>query len=437
MIKTFSTRLFKALFVIVFIAFTVLAGVGLTLSSSQRSTTAGAMSATIGIVYFLNGGVIRNTAFERQHDRADFTMSGAMLSRDFTHTLQYARREGYVLQGWYRYATLSGQRYSPRADFSGRDVVNLYARWLPANQATSTHGVEFVLNGGTLDGQTGTVRKITPTNFPVALETFRLGFPTQAGRHFLGWYRSHNFEGQRYYHGHSFSQNPSTARITTFFARWGIGEIPIVDDLIYVIFHLHGGTISEPFSHTFAPSDGGYFFLPNATRSGYSLRSWLAISSSTNLPQIRRNVGNIAKSTLMHSLSYNKIHLHAEWERLPDRGYSVVRFFAKGEEFHSLVVFHGITPILPAPPTISNYSFQGWYLNNSFTQRVPDNLNITNDINIYARMVSLDEINNQNSNNGDYENGSNIRDFISEHWWILVVGGVILLLFIFRKKIFK
>lgn len=257
-------------------------------------------------------------------------------------TSAYTGRDYYNFEGWY-YDSAFTLPVNFNWDILTGDVT-LYAKWSPV-----TFGVGYTLNGGTNHPSNPTTRTIESA-------AFTLQTPSKPGSLFLGWYTTSNFQGD------PITVLPAgTNANINLYAKWL--------DPNTISFNSNGGTAVP--SITTLP--GNPVSAPaNPTRAGYTFDGWYS----------DRNFTQPYTFTTMPEAS---ISVFAKWIALT----FTVTFNTNGGS--------PIAPIsrdtdqslnLPAAPTKTGHTFDGWYLDQALTNRLTATKMTPNDLTLYAKWLT-------------------------------------------------
>lgn len=266
-----------------------------------------------------------------------------------TNGMQYGilpvpTREHYEFGGWYTARNGGGTPVTRETNVSLTADQTLYAKWTAKN-----YDVELELNGGTLNGWTGTkgsVKADGKYNIPAAGSVSRTGYD------FAGWY-TRLTSGDRITAGDSASGTIHTV----LYARW-------MPKSVVVSFDTGDPAVSSP-SDINGEYNGRYGSLPTVVRDHYTFIGWFT----------ERNGGiqiadgafiSVTESDYDSANNRYSVTLYARWTTKDynvtlDYGYAAdgetenvkAEFTAPyGSEFgiHQIVI-----------PTRDGYVFDGWY----------------------------------------------------------------------------
>jgi uncharacterized repeat protein (TIGR02543 family) len=185
---------------------------------------------------------------------------------------------------------------------------------------------------------------------------FTLLNPSKAGSLFLGWYTTSNFQGE------PITVLPAGATGSfNLFAKWL--------DPNTISFNSNGGS-SVP-NITTLP--GNAVSVPTApTRPGYTFDGWF----------VDRNFTQPYTFTTMPEAS---ITLFAKWTALT---FTVTFFTNGGNEIASISRDTDQSLSLPAAPTKTGYTFDGWYTNEALTNRLTATKMTPYNLTLYAKWIT-------------------------------------------------
>lgn len=258
------------------------------------------------VSYNLNGG---SGTFATQTGKFDTTI-----------TLHNAKptRNYYTFTGWL--SSADSKTYQPNGSFK----IPAKNSAMTAQWSANTYKINYVLNGGAINGTYPTSYKTTdnitlPTNV------------TRTGYTFNGWYTTSNFSGS------SVKNIPvGSGGDKTYYAKW-------TPNTFTLTFNANGGSVSPGSkSVTYGSSIGT---LPTPSRTGYTFNGWYDGNTKWNSNQTYNVNGN---KTLTASWTANKYTLY---------------FNGNGgsASYGSKTVTYGQKIGSMASASRSNYNFTGWY----------------------------------------------------------------------------
>ena len=257
-------------------------------------------------------------------------------------SLPSTTRDHYTFAGWYKDEALT-QSINFNSDILTGNTT-LYAKWSIIN-----YGINYSMNGGTNNNG-------NPTFMTIESSSFTLLTPTKAGSLFLGWYTTSNFQGE------PITVLPAGATGSiNLFAKWL--------DPNTISFNSNGGS-SVP-NITTLP--GNAVTVPTApTRPGYTFEGWFA----------DRNFTQPYTFTTMPEAS---ITLFAKWTALT---FTVTFVTNGGNEIASISRDTDQSLSLPAAPTKTGYTFDGWYTNEALTNRLTATKMTPYNLTLYAKWIT-------------------------------------------------
>ena len=233
-------------------------------------------------------------------------------------------KSGFTFNGWNTAANGSGTAYADGASFPFAASATLYAQW-----AAAAKTVTFDANGGT--GSIATQSSTAPTNL-----TSNNSSITRAGYTFNGWNTAANGTGTTYANAGIFTFTTNL----TLYAVWTANSNAVNYDS-------HGGSVVAAGSFN---TGGTIATLPAApTRAGYTFNGWFTSAS-----------GGTALSNGYAPTATSAITLHAQWTG----NTNTISYESHGGSTvaNGSFVTGDTTAALPAAPTRSGYTFQGWFL---------------------------------------------------------------------------
>jgi uncharacterized repeat protein (TIGR02543 family) len=162
-------------------------------------------------------------------------------------TLPTPTKTGFTFGGWFNNEDFSGTSITSIPSGSTGDI-NLYARWTPTNFT-----ITYNLNNGTNHAD-------NPTSFTIECEKITLNSPTRIGFIFAGWFTNSSFTGEAI----TTIPTGSTGN-RTLWARWTLNTYT-------VIFDPNGGTVMPETGTT--GTGWRLASLPTPTKTGYTFNGW-------------------------------------------------------------------------------------------------------------------------------------------------------------------
>ena len=266
------------------------------------------------ITYELNGGINPDDQY------TEFTISS-----DFT--LKDPTREGYVFEGWYNDSSFSKKITKIAKGTSGNKIF--YAKW-----RFVAYTINYELNGG-----------VNPSSAPKTYTqdvTTLLPKPTRSGYDFEGWYTESTFINK------VTKIQPGETGNKTFYAKW---EKQPTYSITYM---LNGGV--NPSNAPVEYTKEQEISLPTATRNGYAFEGWYKENTFEN------------KVTKIEKGSTGNKTFYAKWNII---NYSISYILNGGKNPNNIAKSYTIESSVSLPtPNRNGYTFEGWYTEESFINRV-------------------------------------------------------------------
>ena len=246
---------------------------------------------------------------------------------------------GYSFGGWFREASCTNVW-----DFNN-DVVTaattLYAKW---NQ--NGYSVTFNSNGGT---------NVPSANVTSGNTVTKPDDPTKTGYSFGGWYKDAGCTNPW-----DFDNDVVTAA-TTLYAKWTINSY-------FIIFNAQGGSFVENEIIDY----GANIIKPDdPTMTGFSFKGWYKEASCTN-------AWNFYSDTVTADTT-----LYAKWVI---NSYTVSFDSQGGNAVGNESIYYNGKVLKPSDPTMTGYSFGGWYKDAGCTNPWDfNNDTVTADTTLYAK----------------------------------------------------
>ena len=238
-------------------------------------------------------------------------------------TLDKPQKAGYDFIGWYKDNTTS---ISTISNASGN--IDLYARW-----AVHNYNIYYTLYGGTNDADNPSTYSYT--------DNITLKNPTRANYVFEGWYTENTFKNKVE------SIDGASQKVIFLYAKWRIIDYSIT-------YKLNGGTNNDTNVVKYSPGDSVTFLTP--TYKGYSFLGWYQDSDFEN------RIFALSKKASGDTTIYAKWKINT---------YSVAyRLFGGKNDSKNPENFTVKDSIALAAPTKKGYTFDGWYTDSLFTQKI-------------------------------------------------------------------
>lgn len=255
--------------------------------------------------------------------------------------LHEASKEHFTFDGWYLDDTFTTKVTSLTATDSGN--ITLYAKWLP-NQYT----ISYVLDGGTNSED-------NPTKFTYG-QTVVLQDPAKEGSTFAGWYCDSTFETK------ITEITKENSGDMTLYALW--------KSAYSITYVLDGGRNNPRNPSEYIPGD--VIPLQSASKAYNTFDGWYLEPTFDT------------KVTGIQGTDSGDLTLYAKW--IPF-SYTITYELNKGENSkNNLDTYsYGDSFTLEAP-TRENHTFDGWYLESSFKNRVENISSVSSgNITLYAK----------------------------------------------------
>ncbi len=286
------------------------------------------------IVYFLDGGTAANPAV--YNITSDITLSAAT-------------KAGYTFKGWYTAANFAPETAITKLPLTGvLEDINIYARFI--NQYSITYNL---LNG--------TNNELNLTNFTEE-DSVLFYAPSKTGYTFGGWYLEDTFTTV------VTQIAVGTTSNLTLYAKWNAINYNIN-------YNLNGGTQVPQNPVSYIIEDALAFTAP--TRNGYTFSGWF-----NNVALSGTAITNLPKGTI------NDIQLYAKWTAA---SYTITYMLDGGVNNPSNRTVYTLNDSFSfAPATKNGYTFDGWYSESTFQNRITGiNTNTTGAKTFYAKFLVL------------------------------------------------
>ena len=263
-------------------------------------------------------------------------------------------KTGYNFVGWYT-AILGGSEITSIETVTTASNHTLYARWTAKTDILVT----FDVNGGAQ----------SPSNMLVTYDApyGELPTPTRIGYNFVGWYTAE-----------SGGTLVTAATIVTTETNHTLYAMWTAKTDIIITFDPQGGTPSP--ANKSVTYDSAYGELPTVTKAGYDFVGWYTAPSGGDLV----TAATIVTTETNHTL-------YAMWTAKTDISVSFNTQGGSVSPSSILVTFASPYGELPTP-TITGYSFVGWYTAISGGSEVTSTTTVTTatDHTLYARWAGIE-----------------------------------------------
>ena len=249
---------------------------------------------------------------------------------------------------------------------------------ITASWNINNYTITYHLNEGTNSNQ-------NPSTYTV-LDNVTFATPTRRGYTFNGWYLEDTFDNQT----ETIALN--TIGNIEFYAKWTIIEYTIT-------YHLDSGTNYQSNPSTYTVLDNVTFAAP--TRRGYTFNGWYLEDTFDN------QIETIELNTI------NNIEVYAKWTPTV---YTITYHLNEGTNSNqNPSTYTLLDEITFATPTRRGYTFDGWYLEDTFDNQIDSiALNTINNIEVYAKWICHVNysINNNKIAITGYNSDSNTNDIV-------------------------
>jgi uncharacterized repeat protein (TIGR02543 family) len=291
-------------------------------------------------------------------------------------------KEGYTLDGWYT-SVNGGVTLDERWSFTNNSVNNditLYAKW-----NINAYTITFDTNGGT---NLNTVTQNFNTSLNIPNNT------TKTGYSFIGWFEDDNLSIP-------FDLEKMPSRDFTLYAKWTINEYTIT-------FDSNGGTEVISITQDYASE----VVEPNEpTREGYTFEGWFTNSALIN-------------AYALTTMPAQDITLYANWTIIT---YTITYELNEGiNHSNNLSSFNVESSINLLEPTKIGHTFEGWYIDDVFSEDVITNIKIgtIENITLYAKWSINQYTITHTIFNTDYNPSININLFSDDEITLISLGEV-------------
>ena len=254
-----------------------------------------------------------------------FDANGGSGVQDIIYTVETASfdlptssKANYEFAGWY-----DGEEQISRIEKGSFGNLSLVARWSAVG-----YKVKFESNGG---------NDVENKNYNVDMTDFELPVPTRDYYDFAGWYANSDLSGDRIV-------DFSTDKDVTLYAKWVAKEYTLT-------FDSNGGESVK--SHIYSVESEDYT-LPSIRKDFYDFEGWVD--------------ENGKKYDVISSKNPQDTTLYARWKAIE---YSIVYILDGGENVENPTIYTVESDeILLNEPTKDGYTFDGWFVGESKTERI-------------------------------------------------------------------
>ncbi|MBR7111947.1 MAG: InlB B-repeat-containing protein [Clostridia bacterium] len=261
-----------------------------------------------------------------------YDLDGGSASNPRTHgieseaiTLIAPTKKGYTFVGW-----TGSNGHTPQMTVTIEEGNTENLSYI-ANWSLNTYSITYELNGGTND-------LANPSSYTVLDSNISLNTPTKDHYIFKGWQNDTIFIS---------TINTSSVRDYTLVAIWQPFEYSITYDL-------NGGTASNPTTHNIESSD---IVLSAPIKAGYTFTGWTGSNGSVPSTNVRIEAGNTENLTYVATWSLNN--------------YSISYVLYEGTNAFQNPSTYTINDIIILKNASKDYyTFNGWYKESTFVNKV-------------------------------------------------------------------
>lgn len=319
------------------------------------------------------------------------------LHTGYAYRFPTAVREGYSFAGWSTVAGSGRVNYSANGNYrnviagseDGKNSITLYAVW-----RANSYRIYYNYNGGRGQGRTSTYTPSYPSNYTMdntaveetGKDALIISAPTRTGYTFEGWYLDPGFKVllAAYDQVESGSTEKGTkldakalesklgnlANITIY-AKWRANKYTVNYDANDGTLGRYSARVTEKYQYEY----GNTYVTPaDVNRAGYTFRGWN--TDKTQADQGRTRFGVNATISNLMDQDQTSVVLYAVWGA--ENTYSVRYNYNGGSQQRSTGDYKPTYPenykysnqgedkLYIYEPVRSGYSFEGWYLDNTF-----------------------------------------------------------------------
>jgi len=252
-------------------------------------------------------------------------------------------RTGYTFEGWFTLNGESSGNWGEEYSFTTMpaESIDLYAKW-SVNQYT----LSFNTNGG------DSISSVTQDYG----SSYTLPFANKVGNTFLGWATS--LDGEVVATGDV--NYTFVAQNVTLYAKWEVNKYTIS-------FEENGGSLVDNITQDY----GTAISVPsNPTLTGYTFKGW------------HTDVECTEAYSFPSTMSAENITLYAKWEI---NQYTISFNTNGGSEVEDITQDYNSSLSMPSNPTLTGYTFDGWYLDDACTNPFTLNKMPAENITLYAK----------------------------------------------------
>ncbi len=274
-------------------------------------------------------------------------------------------KEGYVFVGWYSDENLTYMIEEIPARSVGQ--FDVYAKF----EILTPHNITYVLNGGINSGDNKNVyyELIGVSEFLPA---------TRENYNFCGWYSDPDFTER------IISVSADCKEDIILYAKWSENEN------WNIVYHLNGGKNSADNPEKYYKGKGVEAFAP-AVKKGYLFSGWYLNEDFSHY------IGSISGDRT------GDIDLYAKYTKKVVISHIEYKLYGAKNDMANPVSYKEGTTITLAAATKEGYTFEGWYTDEAFTNKVTGiSAETTGDITLYAKFTkNVDGESGDSGNTGD------------------------------------
>ncbi|MEK4231363.1 InlB B-repeat-containing protein [Solibacillus sp. FSL H8-0538] len=306
--------------------------------------TAVPSTPTYTVQYNGNGSVLGTVPVDNAKYAKDASVTVAGNSGDL-------EKVGHAFTGWNTKADGTGTAYLPNTTLTmGEENIILYAQW-----TINKYNVTFETNSGSAV-PTVTVENNKLLTLPAA--------PTKAGYTFEGWYKDTNLTTK-------FDPTTPITGNMTLYAKW-------TTLAGYTVQYNGNGSVigTVPVDNTKYAKDASVTVAGNSgdlAKTGYTFTGWNTKADGTG-------TAYLPNGTL--KMGEENVTLYAQWTI---NKYNVTFETNSGSAVPTVIVEHNKMLTLPAAPTKTGFTFEGWYKDTNLTTKFDPTKPITGSRTLYAK----------------------------------------------------
>ncbi len=302
---------------------------------------------TYTITYELNGGV------NSSKNKKSYTITTK------TFKLYNPTKKGYIFNGWYTSSKYKTKVTKIKKGTTGNKIY--YAKWTPIKYNISFNG-----NGSTSGKMSSQTNLKYDTLYSLSTNKY-----TKTGYVFAGWNTKKDGSGTSYNDSDIIVNLTSSNKKTIYlYAQWKKPEYNIN-------YELDGGTNNVNALTKYSSQIS--YELPIPTKEGYIFDGWYLENTFIN------------KITKIEEGSSGDKTFYAKWIKIEEElTFYTITYELNGgiNSEYAVNTFTKNDEVILLDPTRDNYTFEGWYLENTFINKVTKiNIGTTDNVTIYAKWI--------------------------------------------------